>query len=580
MKSNESDMRIVKKINTLLKENIDNTKFNKKERIYEDEKNENEQEGLEMSENINNININLYKSDESYKSMFSIISLKKEEKEENGFENLEYSSNSKDVIYKRINSNMSQMSINSFATNNTISFWEAVKLKFNDIKNHFLFNYNIFSNQNNLVNISQKLAKEIQIFDVKYLKQEELLNKLKNIPWFSYRENFDQIKDEQNVIYTSDAGWGCMLRSSQMILAQGLCRLNNINNLADFINRFFAYFYDNNIPIKFMCKPKKQEKENVKGKDTLDLKKKINSFDSFEIIDKDNDLFNISFINLTSEMIEGLENMSERNSNKEYIIPPYSIRNFIKVQKHVNKNGKQLGEWFSNYDAIRLIATINKKMNSNKDCDFKVINFHEGIIHINEIIKNCFEECKEEVKSSDFEVLSLSSIECLNIVNNNLESNKYIFDNKKYIFKNKFLLFVSVRHGLYTLEDDYYDEVLKIFDIENNIGMIGGKNTRAFYFIGRCGNNLIFLDPHYVQETLSLKKIGTNVVKDTYIPNDIFYMLVNELSPSFTIGFAINDMKNFKKLIKQFKENKYFIEDENANNKNFNNIYLFEVKNF
>ena len=420
MKSNESDMRIVKKINTLLKENIDNTKFNKKERIYEDEKNENEQEGLEMSENINNININLYKSDESYKSMFSIISLKKEEKEENGFENLEYSSNSKDVIYKRINSNMSQMSINSFATNNTISFWEAVKLKFNDIKNHFLFNYNIFSNQNNLVNISQKLAKEIQIFDVKYLKQEELLNKLKNIPWFSYRENFDQIKDEQNVIYTSDAGWGCMLRSSQMILAQGLCRLNNINNLADFINRFFAYFYDNNIPIKFMCKPKKQEKENVKGKDTLDLKKKINSFDSFEIIDKDNDLFNISFINLTSEMIEGLENMSERNSNKEYIIPPYSIRNFIKVQKHVNKNGKQLGEWFSNYDAIRLIATINKKMNSNKDCDFKVINFHEGIIRINEIIKNCFEECKEEVKSSDFEVLSLSSIECLNIVNNNL----------------------------------------------------------------------------------------------------------------------------------------------------------------
>ena len=137
---------------------------------------------------------------------------------------------------------MSQMSINSFVTNNTISFWEAVKLKFNDIKNHFLFNYNIFSNQNNLVNISQKLAKEIQIFDVKYLKQEELLNKLKNIPWFSYRENFDQIKDEQNVIYTSDAGWGCMLRSSQMILAQGLCRLNNINNLADFINRFFAYF--------------------------------------------------------------------------------------------------------------------------------------------------------------------------------------------------------------------------------------------------------------------------------------------------------------------------------------------------
>jgi len=174
MKDNQSDIRILKKINTLLKENIDNTMNNKKEKIYEDEKNENEQDNLEMSENINNINLN--KSDESYKSMFSIISLKKEEKEENDFENLEYSSNSKDVVYKRINTTLSQMSINSFSPNNTISFWEAIKLKFNDIKNHFLFNYNIFSNQNNLVNISQKLAKEIQIFDVKYLIQEELLN--------------------------------------------------------------------------------------------------------------------------------------------------------------------------------------------------------------------------------------------------------------------------------------------------------------------------------------------------------------------------------------------------------------------
>ena len=420
MKNTDSEIRIVNKIKTLMTAKDDIIKMDKIE-----EKNDNIIENNLIEDNDliigDNIDINFEKSKSSYKSMFSIISIKENEEGFENEKNLEPLENGKeDTSCKRADSIISQISRESTNNNNTISFWEAVKLKFNDIKNHIVFNYNFFSYPNNIVNINQKLAKEIQIFDEKYINQEDLLNKLKNIPWFSYRENFDQIKDEQNVIYTSDAGWGCMLRSSQMILAQGLCRLNNINNLADFINRFFAYFYDNNIPIKFMCKPKKQEKENVKGKDTLDLKKKINSFDSFEIIDKDNDLFNISFINLTSEMIEGLENMSERNSNKEYIIPPYSIRNFIKVQKHVNKNGKQLGEWFSNYDAIRLIATINKKMNSNKDCDFKVINFHEGIIRINEIIKNCFEECKEEVKSSDFEVLSLSSIECLNIVNNNL----------------------------------------------------------------------------------------------------------------------------------------------------------------
>ena len=573
MKNNESDNKILAKLNTLLNNNKDNIKNKKSEKIYENEKNDDKEENLEISDTIK---LNLKKED-SFKSMFSVISLDKEKYDK---DNLENSSNSKD---KR-NSIMSQMSAcGADDNNNTLSFWETVKLKFNDIKNHILFNYNIFSSPNNLINISQSLSTQIQIFDIKYSKQEDLLNRLKNIPWFSYRENFEQIKDEQN-IYTSDAGWGCMLRASQMILAQGLCRLNNINDLFDFINKFFAFFYDNKIPIKYMCKPKKQEnkEDKKKEKENKENENEKNIFNSFEIIDKDSDLLNISFIHLTSEMVEGLENMSERNSDKEFIIPPYSIRNFIRVQKHINKNGKQVGEWFSNYDTIRLITTINKKMNSNKDCDFKVINFNEGVIRINEIIKECFEEYKDEIikeQENDFDILSLSNIEFSDIVNDNLESDKYIFNEKKYILKTKFIFFVSVRHGLYTLEEDYDTEVLKVFDIENNIGIIGGKNTRAFYFIGKCGNNIIFLDPHYVQETLSIKKIGTDVIHETYIPNDIFYMDVNELSPSFTIGFAVKDMKSFKQLIKKFKEYNYFIDNETCYKKNINNIYLFEVKN-
>ena len=558
MKNNESDNKILAKLNTLLNNNKDNIKNKKSEKIYENEKNDDKEENLEISDTIK---LNLKKED-SFKSMFSVISLEQDDK--NNVEN-----------NKKRNSNMTNMSEYSINDNSkTLSFWEMIKLKFNDIKNHILFNYNIFSSPNNLVNISQNLAKEIQIFDIKYLNQEELLNKLKNIPWFSYRENFEQITGDENVVYTSDAGWGCMFRASQMILAQGLFKLYNIKSLYEFINQFFAYFYDNKIPIKFMCKPKKEdekEKENDKSVE------KNNTFDSFEIIEKDNNLFDISFINLNSEMIHGLENMSERKSNSEYIIPPYSIRNLIKTEKHTNKNGKKLGDWFSNYDTIRLISTINRRMNSNQDCNFKVLNFNEGLIRINEIISNCLEEFIEDKDLSDFEILTSSSIECGDIVNNNLENDKYIFNEKKYIFKHKFILFVSVRHGLYSLEEDYYNEVLKVFDIETNIGMIGGKNTRAFYFIGKCGNNLIFLDPHYVQQALTLKQIGTMAVQDTYIPNDIFYMNVDELSPSFSIAFAVNKKKNFKKLMKKLKSKDYFIGKEK---RNINNIYLFEVKDF
>ena len=571
MKNNESESRIVNKINTLIRDVNNKTKINKSDTI-----NLSEEEDLEISENVK---INLHSSGNSYKSMFSIISVKDKEKYD---ENENEKENEDNIDKKEIKLNnvddqrrvsyTSQISNVSSGSNKTLSFWQMLKLKLNDIKNHLIFNYNIFSSPNNLVNISQTLTKEIQIFDIKYLKQEELLNKLKNIPWFSYRENFEQILGDENVVYTSDAGWGCMLRASQMILAQGLFKLYNLKNLYEFINQFFAYFYDNKIPIKFMCKPKK---ENENEKNIEEDNKNI--FDSFEIIEKENKLFDFSFINLDSEMIHGLENMSERKSNSEYIIPPFSIRNLIKFEKYTNKLGKKLGEWFSNYDTIRLISAINKRMNSNKDCNFKVLNFNEGLIRINEIINNCLEEYVEDEELSDFEILSLSSIECGEIVNNNLESDKYIFNNKKYIFKHKFILFVSVRHGLYTLEEDYYNEVLKVFDIETNIGMIGGKNTRAFYFIGKCGNNLIFLDPHYVQQTLTLKQIGTINVQDTYIPNDIFYMNVDELSPSFSIGFAVNDMKNFKKLMKKLTSKDYYI---GKDKRNVNNLYLFEVKDF
>ena len=528
--------------------------------------------------------INNIQSGKSYNSMFSFSIVSKY-----GDNNL-FNSDSDNSLS---NSNPSDKEMRTSDIINNISIWEAIKQQLSNFKNQIIFNFNIFTGLKNFNLNSQDLPEKIQIFDEKYSKQDEkLINLLKNIPWFSYRKDFYQIK-EKDIIYTSDAGWGCMLRASQMILSQGLCKLFSIKDLPTFINEFFSYFYDNKIPVKLLSKSKNEvdgsKSETFIKKEEKKLDKKDDLYNDFLIVNDSSKECRNSFVEITMELMKGLEHMTNRNKNNNYITSPYSLRNYIKKQKEISPNGKKVGQWFSNYDVIKLITKINEEMFSNEDCDFKVINFDEGTVYIEDIIKECFEEEEEKENqnkiedSKGFEVVSMSNIQKKDIlfeehINKNYKSKLYIFDDKRYKLKHKFLLFISVRHGLYNLDEDIFDDILKIFDIKTNIGLIGGKSSRAFYFIGRCGKNLLFLDPHYVQPTIPLTLFGTDSLPESYRPNNIYYMPINELSPSFSIGFAIKDMENFKMLMEKMKSSDYFIDQTIRKNVGPRRTYLFQVK--
>ena len=61
-------------------------------------------------------------------------------------------------------------------------------------------------------------------FDIqKHEHAQDLLERLRGIMWFSYRRSFQPVPRTSPPV-TGDAGWGCMVRSSQMLLAQALRR--------------------------------------------------------------------------------------------------------------------------------------------------------------------------------------------------------------------------------------------------------------------------------------------------------------------------------------------------------------------
>lgn len=421
--------------------------------------------------------------------------------------------------------------------------WGQLKEKISNMKNILAFN--VIQGENKFDKESNYL---IQIFDKKYKlndgkEEEDFTKKLQNLIYFSYRSNFEEIIYKNNR-FTSDAGWGCTIRVGQMMIAQGIFQLNEYQEFSEFAKEKLFLFLEDSIP-------RKELKIKEKKSNQIDNPKHHTYFKCFEKTIQ---------VDYTTQ------------KTKDKIIPPFSLRNILRTDKSSSKGA---GDWFSNTDIIRIISQINEKYSplkcdDNSDCE--IFHFNDGTLDLKAIFKKCLvePECScgakgygniEQNKSTyqsyfGFELLnhpgdSLIEKPCDCITKNSVQiKNKYLTMAKKC------LIFISVRHGLYSLDENVEKDILDFFDTPNNIGIIGGKKTRSLYFIGRSGRNLIFMDPHFVQKCCTSEEITFTRGKNTYKPKDIYYIDISEMSPTFTLGFYCRKNEDFLNLIDKFKKGK------------------------
>ncbi len=376
--------------------------------------------------------------------------------------------------------------------------WKNSFFNLRDSVKYNLVNFNVkFIPQNSPIHILYK------IYDPKNEKEfKQYNNKLKKILLITYRSSYkEQINIKNKSVYTSDCGWGCMIRSSQMIFARMIYKIFKLNYKNKFtsdiiIKSIIPFFMDDNITMTEI---------NIKSSDCI-------------IIGMDNYL---------QQLNKFLEKKIADNGYKKLFIksfdPPFSIHKICTLGEIY---GRTCGEWFSDFELPKIYDLINTTFNIIPN--LSILHFNSNI-EMNSVIEQCFEkvENSEEIPNSELK--------------------NYFVDekNKIYNFKKMGAIFVSVRLGVSSIQTEYFNSIKKLFDCKQFLGFIGGKVNSASYFIGYSDDDLLYLDPHYNQDSItSLDE--QNLM--TYFDKIVYKLPLNSLQCAFTIGFLFRDLKEFREL--------------------------------
>ena len=370
--------------------------------------------------------------------------------------------------------------------------------------------YIIYNDSINILTPPIDISKEnyIKILDKSFFPKYNIsnINKYLDLMFqMTYRTNFFPIQNSKTKEeFNKDSGWGCMIRSGQMMLSKAIL---------DYKLCSYNYLKKNSIhsenEIDLMIK---DEEINKKKFETL-------------LLFLDNPI-NIEDVKGRNDFINYLEFSKEINFDNCKIIPPFSILNIFSFGREILK--KEPGEWFSDNNLVQIFYSIQNKYKILSNYEF--LTFKNGFIDQNFIIKKCFKE-----------------------VDNNNDKDILYKNDKYYKFEKAGLIFVTMRLGLKNIDSGYLNNIFKLFNIRNNLGIIGGKINKAFYFIGINPekNELLYLDPHVNNIAIkNVEELRINTNFDTYKVKNIYSLHLNKLSPCFTIGFNFKNYDEFDTLIK------------------------------
>nr|XP_014126288.1 cysteine protease ATG4C [Zonotrichia albicollis] len=306
--------------------------------------------------------------------------------------------------------------------------------------------------------------------------------------WLTYREEFPQI---QGSALTTDCGWGCTLRTGQMLLAQGL--------MLHFLGRAWVW-------------PEALAMDGCDSESwpSSTVRKLTASLEASLTADREPRLLARPPARRDCDGTERRNELYHRKIISWFGDSPLAAFGLHQLIEYGKKSGKMAGDW---YGPAVVAHILRKAVEEARDPELQGVTVY--------VAQDC------TVYSSD-----VIDRQCSWLGSGRAAPKAVI-------------VLVPVRLGGERTNTDYLEFVKGILSLEYCVGIIGGRPKQSYYFAGFQDDSLIYMDPHYCQSFVDVS------IKD--FPLESFHcpspkkMSFKKMDPSCTIGFYCRTVQDFEK---------------------------------
>ncbi|KAI7810429.1 cysteine protease atg4da [Triplophysa rosa] len=315
--------------------------------------------------------------------------------------------------------------------------------------------------------------------------------------WLTYRREFPQLEGSA---LTTDCGWGCMLRSGQMLLAQGLMR--------HFMPPDWRWAD---------CHP-------------------LSDVD-FEVLRPSSPSrpAGMSLPSFTSSWSSPVAQRNPSSSSNEGQKPVPRQQPSVSRHPQVEAVHRKVVSWFGDQPSAPF--GVHQLVELGKESGKKAGDWY-GPSVVAHMLRKAVAKTKRELLNvavyvaQDCTIYKEDVMQLCDSVESSCPGWKSV------------IILVPVRLGGDSLNPSYIECVKSILRLKCCIGIIGGKPKHSLFFIGFQDEQLVYLDPHYCQPVVDVTQ--GNFSLESFHCNSPRKMNFSRMDPSCTIGFYARTKNDFE----------------------------------